>query len=124
MVEQARRSCIVVGGSNVFAAVVAISPIGTASAQDIPRDERSFIRHVAERVRNAVGGAPVQIKGPLTLSVGKLQANLDRIYAFCKHNAAGCAGEVDTYVRGVAQVQRDQGAQLTKAAVRVVVPEP
>jgi hypothetical protein len=103
MVEQARRSCIVVGGSNVFAAVVAISPIGTASAQDIPRDERSFIRHVAERVRNAVGGAPVQIKGPLTLSVGKLQANLDRIYAFCKHNAAGCAAEVDTYVRGVAR---------------------
>jgi hypothetical protein len=105
----------------VFAVVVAIFPISTATAQGIPLDEQNFTRHVAEQVRKAVGRAPVQIKGPLTLSIGKLQVNLDRVYAFCKRNAASCPGEVETYVRGVAQVQRDQGVQPTKAAVRVVV---
>jgi ribosomal protein L13E len=104
-----------------LAAVVAVCPIGAALAEDIPLDEPGFTKHVAERVRKAVGSAPVQIKGPLTLSVGKLQANLDRVYAFCKQNATGCPEEVETYVRGVAQVQRDQGVKPTKAAVRVVV---
>lgn len=104
-----------------FAAVVAVCPIGVASAEDIPLDEPGFAKHVAERVRKAVGKTPVRVKGSLTLSVGKLQANLDRVYAFCRQNAAGCAAEVDTYVRGVVQIQRDQGAQPTRAAVRVVV---
>jgi hypothetical protein len=106
---------------DLFAAVVAVCPVSAALAEDIPLDEPGFTKHVAERMRKAVASTPVQIKGPLTLSIGKLQANLDRVYAFCKQNAAVCAGEVDTYVRGVAQIQRDQGAKPTRAAVRVVV---
>jgi len=104
-----------------LAAVVAVCPISAALAEDIPRDEPGFTKHVAERLRKAVGKTPVRIKGSLTLSVGRLQANLDRVYAFCRQDAAGCAEEVETYVRGVVQIQRDQGARPTKAAVRVVV---
>jgi hypothetical protein len=94
---------------------------GCALGQSIPVDEPGFTKFVAERLRKAIGNTPVQIKSPLTLSVGQLQANLDRIYAFCKGSPAGCAKEVDTYVNGAAQVHRDRGIAPTKAAVRVVV---
>lgn len=102
-----------------LAAAYLIGP-GCALAQSTPVDEPGFTKLVAERLRKAVN-APVQIKGPLTLSVGPTQANLDRIYAFCKGNPAGCAKEVDTYVNGAAQVHHDRGIAPTKAAVRVVV---
>jgi len=52
-----------------------------ASAQGIPTDEPGFTAYVAERMRKGVGDTPVGVKAPLTLSVGTLQANLDRIYA-------------------------------------------
>jgi len=93
-----------------------------ALAQTIPVDEPSFTKFVAEQLRKAVG-APVQIKGPLTLSIGETQANLDRIYVFCKKNAAGCAQEVDTYVNAIAEYHQDRerGTAPTKSAVRVIV---
>jgi uncharacterized protein YtpQ (UPF0354 family) len=61
------------------------------------------------------------VKGPLTLSVGYLQANLDRIYAYCKRDAAGCAREISTYVQGVAHVHKDGLGLPTKDAVRIIV---
>jgi len=91
-----------------------------ALAQTIPVDEPSFTKFVAERLQKAVD-AQVQIKGPLTLSIGEIQANLDRIHAFCSKNPAGCTQEVDNYVNAVAEVHREQGAAPTKSAVRVVV---
>ena len=91
-----------------------------ALAQTIPIDEPSFTKFVAGHLRKAVD-APVQIKGPLTLSIGEIQANLDRIHAFCRKNAAGCAQEVDNYVNAVAQYHREGGSAPTKSAVRVVV---
>jgi uncharacterized protein YtpQ (UPF0354 family) len=102
----------------VFAALCLFANL--ALAQNIPADESSFTKFVADRLQKAVK-ATVEIKGPLTLSVGSMQANLDRIYVFCKGNPAGCAKEVDTYVNAVAQVHRDRGIAPTKAAVRVVV---
>jgi hypothetical protein len=63
----------------------------------------------------------VQVKAPLTLSIGQLQANLDRIYSFCTRSPTGCAKEVDSYVKGAVEVQRDRGGAPTKPAIRVVV---
>src|SRR5215470_4208063 len=91
-----------------------------ALAQTIPVDEPGFTKFVAEQLRKAVN-EPVQIKGPLTLSIGEVQANLDRIHVFCRKNAAGCAQEVDTYVKAVAQYHREGSSAPTKSAVRVVV---
>ncbi len=93
----------------------------TAVAGDIPRDEAGFTAYVAEQLRAEVGDVPVVIKSPLTVSVGALQANLDRIFAYCKKNADGCSTEVITYVKGAAQVYRDQNAPPTREAVRLVV---
>lgn len=93
----------------------------TVVAADIPKDEAGFTAYVAEQLRAEVGDAPVVIKSPLTVAVGELQANLDRIFTYCKKNADGCSTEVTTYVKGAAQVYRDQNAPPTREAVRLVV---
>ena len=105
------------------AAVVAGSFLaaGSASAQQIPADEPAFTAFVAARIQAAVRNAPVAIKGPLTLSIGSLQANLDRIYAFCKANTSGCAKEIETYVGGVVAMTGNVKDLPTKAALRMVV---
>ncbi len=93
----------------------------SARAQDIPTDETGFTTYVAERMRAVIGDVPVRIKAPLTLSIGSLQANLDRIFLFCKRNDAGCTKEIDTYVKAAADTSRNQNAPPTRKGIRVVV---
>ena len=93
---------------------------GAARAQ-IPADEPAFTSFVAERIRAEIRDTPVVIKGPLTLSIGPLQANLDRIYAFCKANPSACAKEVGAYVNGIVTTAGNRNDPPTKAALRVVV---
>uniref|UniRef100_UPI0005764C9B hypothetical protein n=2 Tax=Nitrobacteraceae TaxID=41294 RepID=UPI0005764C9B len=89
--------------------------------QQIPADEPAFTAFVAERIRAEIRDTPVVIKGPLTLSVGPLQTNLDRIYAFCKANTGGCAREIGAYVSGVKATASSRNDPPTRAALRVVV---
>lgn len=84
-------------------------------------DEPGFTDHMAQALRRELGELPVSIKGPLTLSVGSWQANLDRIYAFCRKNESACAAEADRYAKGAAQVLKAQNAPIDKGAVRLVV---
>ena len=90
-------------------------------AQMIPTDKQGFTDHLAERLRAEVGNAVVSVKGPLTLGLGELQANLDRVYLFCQRNPDRCAEEVSTYVTGAAEVHRERTAAPTREAVRLVV---
>lgn len=92
-----------------------------ASAQEIPTDEAAFTEFVAQAIRREVGDAPVAVKGPLTVSVGTLQANLGRIFGFCQANKAGCAIEVDKYAKGAAQILKQENIPLDKTAIRLVV---
>lgn len=92
-----------------------------ACAQEIPREEGAFTDFVAKALRKEVGDEAVVIKGPLTLGLGELQANLDRIYKFCGSNTSGCTSEVERYVKAAAQVHRERNAPPTKEAVRVVI---
>ena len=101
----------------VFSAMVC-SPV---HAQDIPRGEAAFTEYVATQLRRETGGAAIVVKGPLTLAVGELQANLDRIFAYCSRDRTGCAREISTYVKGVAQIHKDPFAPPSKEAVRVLV---
>jgi uncharacterized protein YtpQ (UPF0354 family) len=87
----------------------------------VPNGEAAFTEYVATQLQRAIRGATVKVKGPLTLELGELQANLDRIFVFCNRNAAGCANEITNYVKGVAQVYQDRTAPPSKAAVRVIV---
>lgn len=106
-----------------FAALLVLSSAlcSPAFAQGVPKGEAAFTEYVATQLRRAIRGATVEVKGPLTLQLGELQANLDRIFIFCNKNAAGCGNEVANYVKGVAQVYHDRTAPPSKAAVRVIV---
>ena len=105
------------GAVLAFSAALCCSALG----QDVPKGEGAFTEHVAEQLRREVRGAQITVKGPLTLTIGELQANLDRIFAFCGVNAAGCQHEISTYVKGVAQAYSDRHAPLSKESVRIIV---
>jgi uncharacterized protein YtpQ (UPF0354 family) len=94
---------------------------GSARAQDIPKGEAAFTEYVAGQMRRELKDAEVEVRGPLTLEVGPLQANLDRIYAYCSKDAQGCRHTISNYVKGIAQVRNSQGVPLSKDAVRIVV---
>lgn len=106
----------------IVVGLACFAAISAALAQGIPVDEAGFTDYVAEQVRREVGDASVLVKGPLTLNVGTdLQANLDRVYSFCKRNSEGCREELDRYVAGIGQALRDQNLTPSKDAVRLVL---
>jgi hypothetical protein len=107
-----RRSLAIVGLVALFSVAV---------AEDVPRDVSAFTDAVAVELRQQVGEASVIVKGPLTLGLGDLQLNLDRIFAFCRGNAAGCQAQVDGYVKGAAETYRTVTAPPNKSSVRLVV---
>ena len=92
-----------------------------AVAEEVPRDVSAFTEAVAVELRQQVGEASVIVKGPLTLGLGDLQLNLDRIFAFCRGNAAGCRVQVDGYVKGAAETYRNVTTPPSKSSVRLVV---
>ena len=112
------RSCIC---RWLVALIIAGDVVGAASAQQIPSDEPAFTAFVAGRIRAQIRDIPVVVKGPLTLSIGPLQANLDRIHAYCTANTAGCAGQIANYVNGIVATTRNREGSPTKAGLRVVV---
>lgn len=90
-------------------------------ADEIPQDANGFTEYVAARLKKEIGEANVAVKGPLTLGVGDLQANLDRIYDFCRRDREGCDLEIDRYVRGVEDLQQSMTTPANKDAVRIVL---
>jgi uncharacterized protein YtpQ (UPF0354 family) len=104
-----------------LALIAALSSPTWTRAQTMPLDPDGFTAHVASLLRQAVGDSAVTIKGPLTIGLGELQANLDRVHAFCQRERGACEAEVTRYVKGAAEVHRDRTAPLQPAAVRVVL---
>jgi uncharacterized protein YtpQ (UPF0354 family) len=92
-----------------------------AVAQEVPTGESAFTEYVALQLRRETGGAAVSVKGPLTLAVGGIQANLDRIFAFCRSDPSGCSREISNYVEVTAQIYSGRSTRPSKEAVRVVV---
>src|SRR5215510_9618274 len=103
------------------ALIIVATMCGLACAQDVPKGQAAFTEYVATQVRRALEGETVNVKGTLTLEIGEIQANLDRIFAFCNRNASACTNEISNYVRGVVQVVKDRTAPPTNEAVRIVV---
>src|SRR5262244_3061756 len=103
------------------ALLVLAAGYSSAGAEEIPKGEAAFTDYVAAQLRRATGGADVVVKAPLTLALGELQANLDRIFAFCNRSPSDCAGELAHYVETVAQLHKDRPAPPSREAVRVVV---
>ena len=101
--------------------LLALGATGYARAQDVPRGEAEFTNFVAAQLRREVKGTEVEVKRPLTLGVGGLQANLDRIFVYCRDNTNGCRREISNYVKGIAQILKGKHAPLSKEAVRIIV---
>lgn len=99
-----------------------MSAMANAVADPIPLDEAGFTEFVAAQMRRQpLADQAVTVKGPLTLAVGGLQANLDRVFGFCRQNASACQAEIDRYTGAVAQVIKDMNAPMEKDAVRLAV---
>lgn len=84
-------------------------------------ERTAFTERVAGMFRSALGDADVLVDQPLTLKLGPLQANLDRVHAYCRRNAEGCAAELDRYVKTVADMRRQADVKDTPEALRMVV---
>lgn len=112
---------LMVSSSRISAALTLALSLPALGQQDIPTDETGFTEYVAGRMRSEIGDSTVVVAGPLTLKLGGLQANLDRIFGFCTHNASGCSVEISTFVRGAAETYRAQNAPITRDMLRVVV---
>src|SRR5262245_8346565 len=86
-------------GRRAARAVVGAMTCSTSNAQDVPKSEAAFTEYVAAQMRREMVGAEVVVWGRLTLMVGEMQANLDRIFEHCGKNSAECQREVSTFVR-------------------------
>jgi hypothetical protein len=101
--------------------VVSVLVSAYARAASVPLEEPAFTAWVAERIRTGVSGAPVTVKGPLTVAVGPLQANLDRVFAYCKRAQGDCEPAIEDYVNAVVHVHKDQSARPQSEMVRLAV---
>jgi uncharacterized protein YtpQ (UPF0354 family) len=110
-----------VGFGSACIAVWSLTLSANVIAQGIPKDEAGFTEYVTGQIRAEVGDASIAIKGPLSVAVGNMQANLDRIFGFCKRNSEGCSKEVANYVKALGQAYRDQNVAPSREAIRLVV---
>jgi hypothetical protein len=102
--------------------LVFLTALVPAEAQEIPTTALEFTEYVAGRMRKELPPkTEVVVKGSLTLGIGELQANLDRVFGFCKSNVTRCEGELSQYVKGAVEVIAEQNKPISKDAVRVVV---
>ena len=102
-------------------AVLAATLASAAAAQGVPADEPAFTEYVAGLLRREIGETSVAVASPLTIKVGELQANLDRIFAFCKRDTKSCSAEIDRYVKGAAEIHKERSAPPSREAVRIVL---
>lgn len=85
-------------------------------------ERMAFTERAAAALRTQLDdAATVVIAEPLTLKVGELQANLDRVYTFCRANAEACNAELRRYVLTVADVSKNAAAPVTRESLRAVV---
>jgi hypothetical protein len=109
----------------VFIVSLCLVVLTPAKAEPIPTTAQGFTRYVAKQMRKRIRRPRIRVKGPLTLTIGPVQANLDRIYGFCRQNRDGCNREVTTYIDGAVQiikrVNEKKLVKVTPADVRIVV---
>ena len=91
-------------------------------ADGSPAERAAFTERVAALLRARLAGQEVTVAAePLTLKVGELQANLDRVFGFCRANAQGCDDELKRYVQAVADARNSASAPVTQEALRLVI---
>lgn len=90
-------------------------------AQAVPLEPPAFTEYVASSVRREVGDTAVTVNGPLRLSIGDLDAHLDRVLNYCKSNNSGCGAQVSQFAKAAGQILKQQNVPLDKSAVQLVI---
>jgi hypothetical protein len=99
----------------------AVAMTGSAFAQDVPLEAQAFTEFVAERAKARAGSTAIAVKSPLTLSVGRLEATLDRVFNYCQANAAGCLAQIDEYIAVGLEMAATEPETVTREMLRAVV---
>ena len=89
--------------------------------EDSSAEQAAFTDRVAALLQARLGNEAVRVAEPLTLKLGELQANLDRVFAFCRSNAQDCEAELGRYVQTVVDLHQREQAPITKESLRAVV---
>lgn len=103
-------------------AAVLLVPSGYTCA-----DEASFTKQVADRLVRELPDLRIEIASPLTLKINQadganvLQANLDRIFAFCTKAAEQCDAATSQYIAGVSGAVKDRIRPVEPSMIRLNV---
>lgn len=93
-----------------------------AHAETVPTDPAAFTEFGAQVIRAALGtDMPVKVKSTLTLQVDELQVNLDRVYSFCRMNAADCSAALADYSKRVHAVLTERNAPVDSKSVMLAI---
>lgn len=86
-----------------------------------PQEQAAFTERVAALLRARLAAEAVVVAEPLTLKIGDMRANLDRVHGFCRSNASACDAELERYVNAVVDMQTQAATPPSRDALRVVV---
>lgn len=88
----------------------------------IPSDPAAFTEYVAARMREQTA-TPVKVTDPLRIRVGDWEAQLDRIYDFCRRGASATdvEREINDYVVRFLQINTEKMGLASKDDLRVIV---
>lgn len=94
----------------------------TAYADSVPTDPAAFTEFGAQVIRAELGAdMPVKVKSPLTLQIDELQVNLDRVYSFCRMNAADCNAALAEYSKRVRAILTERNAPVESKSVMLAI---
>jgi uncharacterized protein YtpQ (UPF0354 family) len=98
-----------------------------AVAAEVPRDQAGFSAYVAEQLAHEMPDLKLAPSGRLTLDGTRPdgsssgQIHLDRVYDFCARNFSICDSAIDRFVKGIAQMSREETLPPAPAMVRLSV---
>ncbi|HEX4330280.1 MAG TPA: hypothetical protein VH105_26065 [Burkholderiales bacterium] len=107
--------------------LLCLAALPAALAAGIPRDEPGFSAYMVEQLAREMPDLKLAPSGRLTLE-GKRpdgsssgQINLERVYDFCARNFSICDSAIDSFVKGIAQMTREEMLPLDRGMVRLAV---
>ena len=112
---------------NRLKAIAATASILLLFAGHSHADEASFTKQMADRFVRELPDLRVEVASPLTLKINQadgthiLQANLDRIFAFCTRSAEQCEAATSQYVAGLSGVVKDRVRPIELSMIRLNV---
>lgn len=110
----------------VGASFLAFSPLSYA-VDSATLNEASFTKQMAGRFEKELPELRIEIASPLTLKINQadgshiLQANLDRIFAFCARSNENCEAATAQYIVGLSGVVKDRVRPIESSMIRLNV---